>query len=478
MVWLNSFSYGGALLGDGSEGGVSEIGRLVGAAADLALLIDDQGLIRDISFRSERLQKDLRGASDWLGRSWAETVTSESRGKVAALLEASQRDEEVRLRHINHPATSGADVAVQYSTIRLRDGKVTAAFGQDLRLFSELQQKLIDAQEALDRDYAALREAQARSRLLFDGTGEALVAVNVATLKIVEFNPAASRLFRTEIRKGRAFLDLFRESSHTKVQRFVTTLQNKGAADMATVALVETGAPVAMSGGMLQSGGTLLMLARITGLAARDGTSLEALNGRLLDALEQSPDAFVFTDGDGLILAANAAFLDMVQLGNIDQVRGRSLGDWLGQSAASVEIDVLLANLRQRGTVRLFSTRLRGQHGAERQVEISAVIVDGGEHARLGFSIRDVARRLTPPAPEPAADAPVGNEHLVDLIGRVPLRDLVRDATDVIERLCIEAALKLTGNNRASASEMLGLSRQSLYVKMRRFGIGNLDDSE
>jgi DNA-binding protein Fis len=29
----------------------------------------------------------------------------------------------------------------------------------------------------------------------------------------------------------------------------------------------------------------------------------------------------------------------------------------------------------------------------------------------------------------------------------------------------------LTGDNRASAAEMLGLSRQSLYVKLRRFGL-------
>ena len=36
-------------------------------------------------------------------------------------------------------------------------------------------------------------------------------------------------------------------------------------------------------------------------------------------------------------------------------------------------------------------------------------------------------------------------------------------------------ALKLTGNNRASAAEMLGLSRQSLYVKLRRY---SLEDDE
>ena len=29
----------------------------------------------------------------------------------------------------------------------------------------------------------------------------------------------------------------------------------------------------------------------------------------------------------------------------------------------------------------------------------------------------------------------------------------------------------MTGGNRASAAEMLGVSRQSLYVKLRRFGL-------
>ena len=60
----------------------------------------------------------------------------------------------------------------------------------------------------------------------------------------------------------------------------------------------------------------------------------------------------------------------------------------------------------------------------------------------------------------------------------MPLKELVREATDVIEKLAIEAALELTNNNRASAAEMLGLSRQSLYVKLRRYGIGDLGPDE
>jgi DNA-binding NtrC family response regulator len=72
--------------------------------------------------------------------------------------------------------------------------------------------------------------------------------------------------------------------------------------------------------------------------------------------------------------------------------------------------------------------------------------------------------------------APAAN--LTELVGRVPLRELVRDATDVIEKLAIEAALELSSDNRALAAEMLGLSRQSLYVKLRRFNIGGADHTE
>jgi DNA-binding NtrC family response regulator len=60
----------------------------------------------------------------------------------------------------------------------------------------------------------------------------------------------------------------------------------------------------------------------------------------------------------------------------------------------------------------------------------------------------------------------------------VTLKDLVRETTDLVERLCIEAALELTKDNRASAAEILGLSRQSLYSKLHRFKLGNLTNDE
>ena len=188
------------------------------------------------------------------------------------------------------------------------------------------------------------------------------------------------------------------------------------------------------------------------------------------------PDGFVVTGQDGRILTANAAFLEMAQLAAEEQAVGEPLDRWLGRPG--VEMEVLIAEpAPARLGPPLRHRRCAASTAPPTDVEISAVSVMNGGQPCFGFAIRDVGMRLA--APRRARDGgratPLRSvEQLTELIGRVPLKDLVREATDVIERLCIEAALELTGDNRASAAEMLGLSRQSLYVKLRRYGLGDL----
>jgi len=95
----------------------------------------------------------------------------------------------------------------------------------------------------------------------------------------------------------------------------------------------------------------------------------------------------------------------------------------------------------------------------------------------FGFLIREATRWHAGSAEANADPTPVAGrsvDQLTELVGRVPLKELVREAADVIERLAIEAALKLTDDNRALASDLLGLSRQSLYIKLHRYGLGDL----
>ena len=51
------------------------------------------------------------------------------------------------------------------------------------------------------------------------------------------------------------------------------------------------------------------------------------------------------------------------------------------------------------------------------------------------------------------------------------LKQVIQDVVALIEREYVEAALAQTNGNRAAASELLGMSRQSLYAKLDRYGL-------
>lgn len=152
-------------------------------------------------------------------------------------------------------------------------------------------------------------------------------------------------------------------------------------------------------------------------------------------------------------------------------LRGESLARWLGRGV--VDLDILLTGLRQTRRLRHYSTAITSDLASPVEAEISGAQVD--EDGKLfGLSIRAVPARGGPGTQGSAAMSR-SMEQLSELVGSVSLRDLVRESTDVIERLCIEAALDMTRDNRASAAEMLGLSRQSLYTKMRRHGLAEYE---
>ncbi len=217
-----------------------------------------------------------------------------------------------------------------------------------------------------------------------------------------------------------------------------------------------------------QENATLFLVRLTSQTSPREDGALKSTS-MLLRYFDQAPDGLVITQTDGRIVKSNAAFLEMAELSSAEQTRGEPLDRWLGR--AGVDFSVALANLRQNASIKLFATAMRGEYGAMVEVEVSAVsLAEGNDRTGFGFAIRNVEKRLSA-STSSARELPRSMAQLTELIGRVPLRDLVRETTDVIERLSIEAALELTGNNRASAAEMLGLSRQSLYVKLRRFGL-------
>ncbi len=441
-------------------------------------MLDESGAIRDIGFGSEELARDLEVADGWLGRPWVEAVARDSRAKVEALLAGKEARDAPRWRHVNHLAADGLSLPILCAVAPVGQAGKRVVFGRDLRPLSQIQQRLVEVQQSMERDYSRLRQAETRYRLLFQMSVDPLLVLDAESFRVLEANPAAQRLFARAARRlpGRPLPEAFAPEDRPALQALLATLRTAGRADDLRARLAEEGPEVMVSASTFRQEGGLLVLVRleVTQGEAEAG-ALPEPRAKLLKVVDGVPDAFVVTDAEGRIVTANAAFLDMAQLTSEEQARGESLDRWLGRQG--VEFEVLLSTLRSRGSVRLYASTLRGALGGQVETEISAVAVLHGGQNCFGFSIRDIGARLRPPA-RIGGGATRSVEQLTELIGRVPLKDLVREATDAIERLCIEAALDLTGDNRASAAEMLGLSRQSLYVKLRRYGLGDLGADE
>jgi transcriptional regulator PpsR len=364
-------------------------------------------------------------------------------------------------------------VPVRFTAIApVAEGKLLIV-GRSLRTVSQLQQRLIESQQAMERDYAALRAAEARYRQLAQLTAEGVLVLEGSPLKVVEANPAASRLIgSTGKLVGRVFADLFHADSRAAVEDFAVSLRATGRVDDLDLKLPGSDKTVRASASLYRQGGASQVFVRLAG--AGIDLTLGARRSKFQDVAARLPDAVVIVDKDRRVMEANGAFLELARLGTEEQVRGQPLERWLGRGPS--DLGLLLSGIREHGQARDLSTILRTELDTTEPVEATGVLLAHPDHPQIGLVIRPVAR-----ARGGAVDGerlPYSPDELMKLVGRMSLKGIVRETADVIEKLCVEAALRATGDNRASAAQMLGLSRQSLYAKLRRYGLTDTDFDE
>jgi len=438
---------------------------LVANTGDLAVIVDRTGVVRAVVATDTELRE--AGVKEWVGQHWAQTATIETRGKVEALLRDAGSKSQGRRRQVNHLLPGGNDLPISYTVMRVgRDGAFVAA-GRDMRTVSALQQRLVEAQQAMERDYWRLRHVETRYRLLFQLAAETILVVDSASMKVMDANTAAGKLFGEAPEKltGRTFPFGIDPDDLRAVGDAVANARSVGKSGEVRVKVARTGEAYGISASTFRQDSSTLLLIRFSPLESGQQAGDSGERTRIAALLEQSPDAFVITDTAGAVTYANRAFLDLVQLASDEQVRGEDISAWIGRPGA--DFDVFLTMLKRNGAVRLALTSARGVHGLATEVEVSAAWLPDSEQPSIGFMLRDVGRRLAV-GPQGARDLTRAVEQLTSLVGRVSLRELVRDTTDLVERHFIEAALELTDDNRTSAAEVLGVSRQSLYVKLRR----------
>ncbi|MEO0682206.1 MAG: transcriptional regulator PpsR, partial [Pseudomonadota bacterium] len=417
---------------------------LVASACDLALTIDAAGRVVDVESGLDEFAE--AEAERWIGRPIEEVVTEESRPKIASLLAEARGDGRARWREINHPTPDGPDLPVRYAAAYAPDENVVILMGRDMRAIASLQSRLVAAQQAMEQEYERLRQMETRYRILFQTAAEAFLVVEAGSEKIVEANPAAARLLGREAQAlaGRALQEQFAPAGRPALSGALAAALASGRSETAKIPNAAETRTLEVRATLFRAGSETLILCVLRASDAVEGGD-EAAERSVMRLMRRTTDGFVLTDDAGRIQWANDAFLGFAEVALEEQLRGESLGRFLGRPG--VDLNVMLSNAQEHGRLRQFSTTLRGAYGTTAQVEISTAHLPGEPKAGFGFVIRDVSRSGAAPAAarRGAAAEPQSIEHMVELVGSVPLRELVRATTDEIERMCIQTALRLTG---------------------------------
>jgi len=451
--------------------------QLLPALVDIMLVLDKDSTVLEMSVFGKDLQRlDLTHLK---ARPLNEFVSHDSKEKFANMLACVDQPKAPVWRHLNFSPTPGQDLPLQVSLVEQpKDGTVWL-FGRDLSGVSQMQSRLVEAHQSMERDFLRLRHMEARYRLLFESVADPMLVVDVAQRRVMEANSAAQLLFKDINRKlpGADVVQLFDPTKREALDQLLRQAQNSGRMESARVRYLKAERDCNLHVSVfVQEGGPQFLL-RLQGLNVQQTSQAEApVVDWFHHALDQAPVGFVVADRLGTVLASNPEFCSMVGVSSHAMLVNKSLEEWLARGG--VDLGVLLTNLRQSRTLRSFATDLRSLVGVLIPVDITAVTLNGDDPT-YGFFFHELAGARSRDA-MPATSGGMADSvaQLSQLVGRMPMKEIVGETSTMIERMCIQAALELTQNNRASAAEMLGLSRQSLYVKLHRYGMVAEGESE
>ncbi|WP_425040019.1 transcriptional regulator PpsR [Primorskyibacter sp. S187A] len=452
-----------------------ELRSILSVASDIALVVSKDGIIHSVLINAN--DTSYGNLSHWEGRSIEEFLTSDSYHKWQRAVDAFISGYQPRPVEINHTDNANWEFPIRYTFHQVGSEDTILMLGRDLRPIAETQQQLVQAQMALERGYEARREFDSRYRMLLASTREPIVFVSTGSGRVIDLNePAASLLGgNRDALTGVTFANEFKDKRGSEfIDSLVHLAVSDSGSEMSTTTR-QSKRLVRIEPVVFRAAGDRVLLCRIEPAESQSGSTGDHLMLNLSALYQKGADAMLFTDGNGTIEAANDAFLDLADAAHLSDVRGRPLSDFLARG--QVDLAVLLDNAKREGQMRMYATKLTNDFGAVTPIEAAATWLSDRSPPQVAFVIRDTGRAEAMRRSSGSIDDPA-QSNVVDLVGTSSLKEIVAETTDVVEKMCIEAAVELTNNNRVAAAEMLGLSRQSLYVKLRKYGLLARDNSD
>lgn len=460
------FSYAGAMPSSGT------VEFLIEQASDIAVHLDSNCHVAGVFVSPD--SPSLGCLDHWVGRPFKDFLTVESAEKFAARIAELESDTNKQIGAIELNNSDNADwqFPIRYSVMRLQGGKGFLLIGRDLQPIAEVQQRLVHEQLARESDQQKIRRFETFYRVALEASETAMVLVDPETARIRDINSAGSRLLgaKPDVLPGNTFNQAFEGIRRGELMEALQDAAEPEETRGVELVSRRNGKSVIVFPEFFRAAGELGMLCRMLPVGGRSERA--DTNGQLFSMLyTASSDAIVILDAKGMVREANEAFLEISDAAQLRDVVGKSFSNFLLRG--EVDLRLLIEGTVREGRLRNYSTQFKSVVGSRADVAISsAQLRSGGNEMGIGLIIRDSSGMGS--SVDDGAEAVVSEQALqnvMDLVGTASLKELVSATSDVIEKMCIDTALQMTRNNRAAAADMLGLSRQSLYVKLRKYGM-------
>lgn len=449
----------------------TSVQNLVEQAADMIVFVSADGEVSGISVNPDC--PSLGCLDHWVGRPFENFLTIESKEKFDARVAAMRADPDLvpRALELNHVDNATWEFPIRYTLHRIYGSDDLLLLGRDMQPIAEVQQRLVAEQTARERDQQRLRGEQTFYHVVLEASDTPLLVVEPEKGRIRDLNGSAAQLLGTKASTltGSSLAQAFEGRRREELIEALRTAASSDEAQGVNLIARRNGRDLRLFPEYFRAAGELFVLCR---LMPADGDAVSgAESAQTLAALfAASSDAIVITDGKGEIRDANEAFLEMADAAQLRDVRGRDLADFLARGA--VDTKLMLEAAGKQGRLRSYATQMASVVGTRISADISvARLRDRAGDIGFGFIIRNTTPSEGVDSEAAAVVSEDAMRNVMDLVGTASLKELVSATSDVIEKLCIETAVQLTDNNRVAAAEMLGLSRQSLYVKLRKHGL-------
>lgn len=420
--------------------------------ADIVFLLWPDGEIADVTFGP--FTGIVADQSRLRARQVMEIAEQPDRDLLQDLVTAARLGQRHKPVRLTHTSLVSAGTRADYSAHLAGDGKNIVLIGRLRAGRGNIAERVVDTEIARAKAEAQRASAD-RYRFLFEASSEGVLIVDAETDLIEEANGNASRILGVEP----YYILGSTLSSHFLKEREETPSDPNGSNEALSMTVTLTGSnqDVRLISRTIPGQERPLLLVRLIELGGQ--MDAQAEKARLaIQVLFRSSVPIALTGPDLSVVWSNGAFAGLRPSLSMTH---KPLTSVLGLSETA--LDMAVRDAREHGRTLTSLSALDGRLNIGADAHVTLVSIGDGMSSGYGF--------LFYPSAAAASDRSADTSALAELVGKAPMKVLVRRSTDEIERHCIEAALNLTDNNRTLAADVLGLSRQSLYMKLRQFGL-------